>query len=158
MRELELLRSPVTREILNLRYVIIHITLSVQVVQKKKKIHKHFRRGLLNNETFCFFRCCSSRSCFNISSAAGCVCGWWDEVVCQGRSSLFILSPLIPCYPNIHRSSITLGNEWNNFHICLIPTTCLPGLRGAVPSFALAFKPGLVVLCSSRESRKCRIQ
>lgn len=76
--------------------------------------------------------------------------GWRDEVDIQGRSSLFLLSPLIPCYPNTHHSSVTLGNIKNIFHICLTLSMCLPGCLKA-SAFIVALKHGPVVLSMGRE-------
>lgn len=90
-------------------------------------------------------------SCSSISSTIGCVDRWRDVVDYQGTSSLFLLSPLIPCYPKTHRSSVTLGNGRNISHICLIPPTCLPVHLKAIPFFVVALKHGHVVLCSSGE-------
>lgn len=93
----------------------------------------------------------SGESCGEISSVIGCADGRRGEVQSQGRSSLFLPSPLIPCYPNTHHSSVTLGNEGNIFHICLIPSTCLPVHLEAIPFFVVAWKCGPVVLGSSGE-------
>lgn len=112
--------------------------------------NKCFLRGSLKKKDL--FHSSSEASRGNISSTTGCMDGRRDEVDSQGRSSLFLLSPLIPCYPNTHRSSITRGTERNNFHICLIPPTCLPVQLKAIPFFVVALKPGAVVLYSSGES------
>lgn len=68
----------------------------------------------------------------------GCVNGWRNEADSRGIRSLFLLSPLIPCYPNSHRSSVTTGSSRNIFHICLIPPTCLPVQLQAIPFFVVA--------------------
>ena len=114
---------------------------------KGQEINKNFLRGSLKKwECFFFIRSRSRmRSWSYICGTTGCINGWRGEVESRSRSSLFLQSPLIPCYPQ-HSSLICNPGEGKEYLSHLPNSLNLPPSAPQGNFFVVALARGHVVL------------